>query len=66
MDCGSLRGIADEVDCGISAFINWELTPIGGSLKSCPEDFVVEELLGSSCPFLEIQSNTNFKNGSTP
>ncbi|CAK9019441.1 unnamed protein product [Durusdinium trenchii] len=44
MDCGSLRGIADEVDCGISAFINWELTPIGGSLKSCPEDFVVEEL----------------------
>ena len=44
MDCGSIRGIADEVDCGISAFANLELTPIGGSLKSFPEDFVVEEL----------------------
>ena len=44
MDCGSIRGIADEVDCGISAFANLELKPIGGSLKSFPEDFVVEEL----------------------
>lgn len=44
MDCGSIRGIADEVDCGISAFANAELKPIGGSLKSFPEDFVVEEL----------------------
>ena len=25
MDCGSIRGIADEVDCGISAFANLEL-----------------------------------------
>ena len=44
MDCGSIRGIADEADCGISAFANLELEPIGGSLKSFPEDFVVEEL----------------------
>ena len=44
MDCGSIRGIADEVDCGISAFANLELKPIGGTLKSFPEDFVVEEL----------------------
>ena len=46
MDCGSIRGIADEVDCGISAFANLELKPIGGSLKSFPEDFVVEEFAG--------------------
>eukprot|EP00438_Fugacium_kawagutii_P031347 Skav215371 [mRNA] locus=scaffold1391:833297:847809:- [translate_table: standard] len=50
MDCGSIRGIADEVDCGISAFANAELKPIGGSLKSFPEDFVVEEL-----PLDEVQ-----------
>eukprot|EP00439_Symbiodinium_sp_Y106_P027304 s7212_g3.t1 len=44
MDCGSIRGIADEADCGISAFVNWELKPIGGALKCFPEDFVVKEL----------------------
>ena len=55
MDCGSIRGIADEAsdalsgikmfpdtrssdtwqaDCGIAGFVNWELKPIGGALKS--------------------------------
>ncbi|CAJ1453717.1 unnamed protein product [Effrenium voratum] len=44
MDCGSVRGIADEADCGICGFVNPELKPIGGALKCFPEDFVVEEL----------------------
>ncbi|CAE7327208.1 Pus7, partial [Symbiodinium pilosum] len=51
MDCGSIRGIADEADCGIAGFVNWELKPIGGALKSFPEDFVVKEL-----PLLEPES----------
>ena len=49
MDCGSLRGVADEVECGISAFVS-ELEPIGGCIKSYPEDFVVEELPQEELP----------------
>ncbi|CAE8654276.1 unnamed protein product [Polarella glacialis] len=44
MDCGAIKGIADEDECGISAFANPTLRPIGGILKSYPEDFEVREL----------------------
>ena len=40
MDCGSLRGVADEVECGISAFVNWET-------RICYDLFIKNDVQGA-------------------
>lgn len=44
MDSGTTRGVADEADCGICAFMMHSLRPLGGVIKVHPEDFRVREI----------------------